>query len=313
MRIAAAHLRDVSAALVRALGADAEEAGLVADNLVMADMRGIPTHGVLFLPLLAARVEAGMVTIPTALKILRDDGAAVHIDGGNGLGQSAAAKAMRMSIVKARAHGIGMGLVRHTNHIGLLAFYALMAAAEDMVGFCTCNGAASVAPWGGAEPFFGSNPFAVAAPSGSATPVVLDMSTTIVARGKIRRAQRLKERIPSGWALDAGGAPTEDPDAAMKGTLLPIGGPKGSGMAFFIDLVCGLLSGSSYARELKSFHQLEGPTGVGVMTLAIDISRFMPPSRFATLAGEHIRSIRGSRRAAGADRIRMPGEIEAEQ
>jgi len=168
-----------------------------------------------------------------------------------------------------------------------------------------------MAPWGGAEAFFGSTPLAGAAPG--QPPVVLDMSTTVVARGKIRRAQRLGQPIPQGWALDARGAPTQDPTAAMQGTLLPIGGPKGSGLAFFIDLVCGLLSGSSFARGLKTFHKPEGPTGVGVATLAIDIARFMAPEHFAGLLAEHLRSIRASARAPGTDRICLPGEIEAER
>jgi LDH2 family malate/lactate/ureidoglycolate dehydrogenase len=313
VRIAADHLKKVAAALVRCLGAGDEEARGVADNLVLADMRGIATHGVNFLPMLSQRVEQGLVAIPTSLKVLSDEAAVTHLDGGNGLGQTAASAGMRASIDKAGRFGVGLTLIRRTNHIGLLAYYSLMAAARGMIGFCMCNGAASMAPWGGAEAFFGSNPFAVAAPGGSETPLVLDMSTTVVARGKIRRAQRLKQPIPLGWALDAQGAPTEDPEAAMKGTLLPIGGPKGYGMAFFIDLICGLLSGSSYARELKTFHKPEGPTGVGVMTLAIDISRFMPPATFASLTGEHILSIRGSAKAAGTSRIYLPGEIEAEK
>jgi LDH2 family malate/lactate/ureidoglycolate dehydrogenase len=313
VKVAASHLREVSTALVRAMGTDAREASLVADNLVMADMRGIPTHGVNFLPILAERVERKMVALPTALKVVSDFGAVVHLDGGNGLGQTAAAQGMRACIEKARRFGVGLALIRHTNHIGLLAYYSLLAAEQGMIGFCMCNGAASMAPWGGAEPFFGSNPFSVAAPGGGETPVVLDMSTTVVARGKIRRAQRLKERIPLGWALDAQGAPTEDPEAAMKGTLLPIGGPKGYGIAFFIDLVCGLLAGSSYARELKTFHKPEGPTGVGVTTLAIDIARFMPLETFSPLVGEHVRSIRCSARAAATCRIYLPGEIEAEK
>ena len=170
-----------------------------------------------------------------------------------------------------------------------------------------------MAPWGGAEAVFGTNPFSVAAPGGEGDPVVLDMSTSIVARGKVRRALRLKERIPLGWALDAAGSPTDDPQAAMKGTLLPIGGPKGYGMALFIDLVSGLLSGSSYSRGVKTFHQPEGPTGVGVMLLAIDIARFMPLDRFRTLLAEYGSSIRGSKKARDTARIYLPGEIEAER
>jgi LDH2 family malate/lactate/ureidoglycolate dehydrogenase len=312
VRIAADHLRQVAVALLRSLGAGDEEARGVADNLVMADRRGIPTHGVNFLPMLAQRLEQGQVAVPTVLTVVSDDGAVTHLDGGNGLGQTAAIAGMRASIEKAGRFGVGLTLIRRTNHIGLLAYYSLMAVARGMIGFCACNGAASVAPWGGAEAFFGSNPFSVAAPGGGVTPVVLDMSTSVVARGKIRRAIRMKERIPLDWALDAQGAPTEDPEAAMKGTLLPIGGPKGYGLAFFVDLICGLLSGSSYARELKTFHKPEGPTGVGVTTLAIDISRFMAPERFAALVSEHLRTIRGSRRAADTARIYLPGEIEAD-
>jgi LDH2 family malate/lactate/ureidoglycolate dehydrogenase len=142
---------------------------------------------------------------------------------------------------------------------------------------------------------------------------VLDMSTSIVARGKIRRAERLKDTIPLGWAIDADGSPTDDPKAAMKGTLLPIGGPKGYGMALFIDLVSGLLSGSKYSRDVKTFHQPEGPTGVGVTLLAIDIARFMPIERFRSLVAKYASSIRGSKRSREASRIYLPGEIEVER
>jgi LDH2 family malate/lactate/ureidoglycolate dehydrogenase len=166
VRVAAAHLKRVSIALLRALGADDSEAGLAADNLVMADMRGIPTHGVNFLPMLAERVERGLVVLPTSLKVLSDSGAVVHLDGGNGLGQTAAAAGMRAAIDKARRFGVGLSLIRNTNHIGLLAFYTLMAAEQGLIGLCLCNGAASMAPWGGAEAFFGSNTVSLATPAG---------------------------------------------------------------------------------------------------------------------------------------------------
>ncbi len=311
MKVAAAHLKEACAALARSLGADHREASLLADVLVMADMRGIPTHGVNFLPMLAERVERGLVALPTALKVVSDSGAAVHLDGGNGLGQTAAAEGMRAAIDKARKLGVGLSLIRNTNHIGLLAYYSLLAAEQGLIGFCMCNGAASMAPWGGAESFFGSNPISAAAPGEN--PVVLDMSTTVVARGKIRRAQRLKERIPLGWALGPDGVPTADPDTAMRGTLLPIGGPKGYGMAFFVDLLCGLLSGSKFSRQLKTFHKPEGPTGVGVAVLAIDVARFMPLDGFSSLLGDHLRAIRGSAKAPGTSRIFLPGEIESEK
>ncbi len=312
MRVAADHLAAVSLALLKAMGVDAAEAKTVADNLVMAERRGIATHGVNFLIPLADRIARGLVVVPTKVTTLSDADAVAHLDGGNGLGQTAATFGMRSAIEKARRYGIGLVLIRNTNHIGLLAWYTLMAAEAGLVGFTACNGAASMAPTGGAEPFFGTNPFSVAVPGGDA-PIVLDMSTSIVARGKIRRAERLKERIPPGWALDATGSPTDDPQAAMKGTLLPIGGPKGYGMALFIDLVSGMLSGSKYGREVKTFHQPEGPTGVGVTLLAIDIARFMPLDAFRALVVEHGGAIKGSKKAGGTSRIYLPGEIEAER
>jgi len=135
----------------------------------------------------------------------------------------------------------------------------------------------------------------------------------VVARGKIRKAQRLGEKIPLGWALDESGVPTEDPGAALKGTLLPIGGPKGYGLALMVDVLAGMLSGAAFGREIKTFHQLMGPTGVGAMMLAIDVERFMPLGQFRDLMKGYVGSIRGSRKAKGTARIYLPGEIEAEK
>ena len=313
MKIAVDHLMEVITQLLQALGAEEKEARLVAEILAQADMRGIRTHGCAFLPLIAERCAHGLLNIPTKTKLITEERAITHIDGNNGLGQVAASQAMQMCIEKARNHGIALALIRNTNHIGFLGYYTLMAATEGMIGICATNAAASVAPWGGAEPFFGSNPLSVAAPVASGAPIVLDMSASVVARGKIRRAQRLNENIPLGWALDETGTPTTDPAEALKGTLLPIAGHKGSGLALFIDLMCGLLSGSKYGRELLTFHKPIGPTGVGAMLMAVDIGRFMPLSRFETLVNEYAAAIRNSRKAVGVERIFLPGEIEADK
>ena len=249
MRIVPDRLKKVARAILLSLGATAEEADLIAESLVKAEMRGIPTHGVNFLPMLAERIEQGLVTVPTLVQTIYDEDAVAHIDGGNGLGQVATDFAMAKAIEKASRFGIGTALVRNTNHIGLLAFYTMKAAANGMIGFCMSNSAPSIAPWGGREAFFGTNPFSVAAPCEDDQPVVLDMSTSVVARGKIRRAIRLEENIPPDWALDDTGAPTTDAEAALNGTMLPIGGPKGYGIAFFVDLISGLLSGSKFSRQ----------------------------------------------------------------
>ena len=219
-----------------------------------------------------------------------------------------------MSIEKAKEFGIGCCLVRNTNNIGMLTVYTLMAAQAKTVGIVLANSAASMSPWGGAEAFFGTNPLSISVPGEEgAPPVVLDMSSTVVARGKIRRADRLKESIPEGWAFDETGTPTTDPAAALKGTLMPIGGPKGYGLALMIDVLAGMLSGSLYGPEIRTFHELKGATGVGVFTLAIEIERFMPIGQFTGLFQNYLASIKASRKAKGVSRIYLPGEIEYEK
>lgn len=313
MRVMPDRLKEIATHILRGLGASAEEAALVSESLVRADMRGIETHGVHFLTLLASRVESRMIQIPTNLQILRDDAATALIDGGNGLGQVAAHRAMEICIQKARQFGAGMSLVRNTNHIGILAFYTSMAAEEGMVGMVMSNSAPSMPPWGGTEPFLGTNPLSIAIPGTSEGPVILDMSSSVVARGKIRLAQRMKEAIPLGWALDEAGRPTTDPGEALKGTLLPIGGPKGYGLALMIDVLAGLLSGSQYGPNVKTFHEPLGPTGIGAFLLAIDIERFMPLDQFRRLMTSYVESIKKTKKAKDVSRIYLPGEIELEK
>lgn len=313
MKVRVERLKEITIHILKGLNATDEEAALVTECLVRAEMRGIDTHGVYFLKLLSDRIDAHMIHIPTPLKVIREDNTTAILDGGNGLGQVAAHRAMRMSIQKARDFGMGITLVRNTNHIGILAFYTLIAAEEGMVGIVMSNSAPSMSPWGGAEPFLGTNPISIAIPGDSGSPVVLDMSSSVVARGKIRRAERMKERIPLGWALDETGTPTTNPAAALKGTLLPIGGPKGYGLALMIDVLAGLLSGSQYGPEVKTFHQPLGPTGIGVFTMAIDIERFMPLNQFRDLMSSYVKSIQKTKKARDVSRIYLPGEIELEK
>ena len=304
-------LKEVVIEVLKGLGASEDEAPLVAESLVRAEMRGTDTHGLPYLKLLSERIEAKMVSVPTRVTVLKDEGATALLDGGNGIGQVAGWKAMELSLRKAREFGIGSTLIRNTNNLGFFAFYTIHAAAEGFAGIAMGNANAAISPWGGAEAFFGTNPISIAVP-GSPEPIALDMSSSLVARGKIRRAQRLGEKIPLGWALDDSGAPTEDPAAALKGTLLPIGGPKGYGLAFMVDVLAGMLSGAAFGRDIKSFHELMGPTEVGALTLAINVERFMPLGQFRGLMKGYLDSIRGSRKAKGTARIYLPGEIEAE-
>jgi LDH2 family malate/lactate/ureidoglycolate dehydrogenase len=314
MKVQPDRLKEIAIHILKGLHATEGEAAVVAEALIKAELRGIDTHGVHLLTLLPERVEAGMLEIPTKLTVLHDSGATALLDGGNGLGQAAVHRAMGMSVRKAREFGIGCCLVRNTNNIGILSFYTLMAAQEKMVGIVMANAAAAMSPWGGVEAFFGTNPLSISIPGKQdAPPVVLDMSSTVAARGKIRRADRLEERIPEGWAFDEMGMPTTDPAQALKGTLMPIGGPKGYGLALMIDVLAGMLSGSRCGPDVRTFHQLEGPTGVGAFTLAVEIERFMPLVQFTALFQNYLASIKASPKARGVTRIYLPGEIEYEK
>jgi len=305
-------LKEAIGAVLTGVGASVDEAPLVAESLVRAEMRGTDTHGLPYLKLLVERVEAKMVAVPTRVTVVKDEGTTALLDGGNGIGQVAGWKAMETSLRKAREFGTGLTLIRNTNNLGFFAFYTLHAAQQGYVGIAMGNANAAISPWGGAEAFFGTNPISIAVPGGDDS-LALDMSSSVVARGKIRRAHRQGEKIPVGWGLDESGMPTDDPGAALKGTLLPIGGPKGYGLAFMVDVLAGMLSGAAFGRDVQSFHQLMGPTGVGALLLAINVERFMPLGQFRALMTGYVESIRGSRKAKGTARIYLPGEIEAEK
>lgn len=310
MRIMADELEEAVRTVLVGLGEAEEAAAVSAKILVCADMRGISTHGCYWVKYVSERAKANMINLPTNPVLIKDEGATAVIDGNNGLGPPAAYQAMLTSIEKAKDYGIGIALVRNTNNIGMLGFYTDLAARQGFVGVMMTNGAPCMAPWGGAEAFLGTNPISIAVPGGDGLPIVVDMACSVVARGKIRKAMRNGERIPEGWALDENGIPTSDPREALKGTLLPVGAHKGSGLALMVDIMAGMLSGSKYGRDVKTFHVLEGPTGVGAACLAIDVQRFMELGRFRLLIDGYVRSIKNTRKALGFSEILMPGESE---
>jgi LDH2 family malate/lactate/ureidoglycolate dehydrogenase len=310
MKIAHDDLVRAALEILEGAGENPESANIVASILVSADLRGISTHGVNLLRMIVKRAEAGMLSLPTNVSIVSDDKATAVLDGGDGLGQLCAYRAMNLAIEKAKLFGLGMVAMRNTNNVGALGYYVHLAASKGMAGIMMTNGNPSMAPFGGIEPFLGTNPVAFGVPSASGMPVMLDMSSSVVARGKIRMAALKGEKIPFDWALDPEGKPTDDPKKAIDGCLLPMGGPKGSGLAIIVDIFAGILSGARYGRDLKSFHELEGPTGVGAMCIAIDVARFMPLERFAGLVHQYGANIKTCKRRDGVDEILLPGEVE---
>jgi len=296
--------------ILLAIGENAEGAKTVAESLVFSDLRGITTHGTYLLTPIVNRVKAAQLSLPTKTSIILDEAAIAVIEGGNGLGAIAGKLAVDLSIERALKYGISLVLIRNTNNLGALAYYTEMIARQGMIAMMGCNAAAAMAPWGGAEAFLGSNPIAIAAYTGNDMLFSADMATSIVARGKIRKAAREGKSIPKDWALDAEGNLTSDPVAALKGVLLPMGGPKGSALALTVDIVSGILAGAEHAPNIKSFHTLDGVTGVGASLISIDISKFMDLNAYASTINTYFSQLKNLRKASFTSEIYLPGEIE---
>jgi LDH2 family malate/lactate/ureidoglycolate dehydrogenase len=285
-------------------------AALVADSLVFADLRGIASHGVVRLPAYLDRVHAGVMEIDPTMELVADNPASGLLDGRNGFGQVAGARAMELAIEKAEEAGAAVVAVKNSNHFGVAAFYAMRAVAARMVGLVLTNASPAMTPYNAKKPLLGTNPLAVAIPAGQQKPIVLDMSTSVVARGKIRyAAARQGEKIPFGWAVDADGKPTDDPQAALRGSLAPIGGPKGAGLSLVIDLLCGVLTGTALTGEVKNITDVSGPSRTGHLFVAINVAKFIDPQRFSQSIDTVIRGIKALPSADGAP-VYLPGEIE---
>jgi LDH2 family malate/lactate/ureidoglycolate dehydrogenase len=310
MKINSEKLQSAAMDILMACGESRGNAGLAAEYMIRADLRGITTHGTYLLTPVYKRCLSKQLSLPTKTSVIESGAAVSVVDGGDGLGAVAGKKAVDLAIESAKKYGIGTVLIRNTNNIGSLACYTELAAKQGAIAFMCCNAAPAMAPWGGAEPYVGTNPVAIAIYTGKELVFSADMASSVVARGKIRKALRNSENIPVDWAMDGEGNYTTDPALALKGCLLPMGGPKGAAIAMAVDIVSGLLSGSGYAKRLKSFHEPEGSTGVGAFMTVINIENFMPLNTFEELIQGYIISAKALKKAKGFNEIFMPGEIE---
>jgi LDH2 family malate/lactate/ureidoglycolate dehydrogenase len=311
-RIDAERLRQYVTAIVTAAGLLPGDAEIVADCLVSAERRGLASHGVARVPIYVRRLELGLVNPRPQWRFLREEGAIAVLDADNGPGPPAAAAAMARAMELARSMGVGACAVRNSNHCGALAYYTLQAATQAMIGLAATNANATMAPWGAREPVLGTNPISAAVPTAGDIPFVLDMSTSAVARGKIILAARSGTPIPEGWALDPQGKPTQDPHAALRGVLLPAAGPKGYGLALLVDVLCGVLAGAAFGREIGALYdELNRPQRLGHFMAAIDIGHFIEVPVFLAAMDALIADIKSAQPADGFTEVLLPGELEA--
>ena len=309
-RIPAERLAGFVFRVFTAAGLPAPDAQTLANLMVEADLRGSDTHGVIRLPLYVRRLRAGGITPKPNIRVVSDRPSTALIDGDNGMGHLVMRRAAELAIEKAKATGVGWVGARMSNHAGPAALYVTMPLKHDMIGLYFAVGSSNhLPPWGGSESLLGTNPMAVAVPTLDEPPIVLDMSPTVAAYGKVRLKAQRGEQMPVGWMIDRDGKPLTDPKRADEGHLLPIGDYKGSGLSLIIGLLAGALNRAAIGRDVVDFVKEAGkPTNTGQAIAALSIEAFMPLAEFKRGVDRLIRDIRDSPRLPGVERIWLPGE-----
>ena len=290
----------------------AEDARLVADGLVLADLRGVWSHGVARVSMYAERLRRGLIDPKPTIAIQRPAPAIAHLDGANGIGFVVATRAIDTAMEIAGELGVGVVGVRRSGHYGMAAVYALRAIERGFLSFVYTNASPAMPPWGGRVPMLGTNPYAVGIPGGKRGDVVIDMACTVTARGKLKFAAQRGEAIAPGLALDEQGRPTIDGSAAFRGTVLPFGGHKGSALALQLDIMCGVMTGAAFGGDVRNpFTGLDGPQDVGHVFLAMRPELFLGSTTWRERMDELVERMKTTPRAEGVDDVMLPGEIEA--
>lgn len=306
-------LTSLATALLTAGGVGPDEAGLVAESLIGANLRGHDSHGVMRIPFYLDSVAKGELMPGAPFKVVKESETTLVADGGWGFGQTQATRLTKTLIEKASTAGTGLGTLIHCGHIGRLGEYCEQAAAAGLVSMVMVNThghARRVAPPGGKSPRLGTNPLAIGAPA-EPGPLVLDFGTSATAEGKVRVKKIAGQLCPDGWLLDADGKPTNDPNvlyAHPPGTILPMGGPqayKGFGLALMIEIFSGALSGGVTIRERPI-----NPNGNCVFMLLIDPEYLGGREHFAAEVTQLCNFVRDCPRIEGVDEIQLPGDPE---
>ena len=316
--VPAAKLEQLAADILCLAGATDSEAGAVARHLVEASLAGHDSHGMMRVLQYTEDIRSGAIVPGTEIRTLQDWDTGSTIDATGVFGQVACNQAMQTAISKARQRTVGVVTIRGAHHSGRLGAYVAQAAAEDMIGMVLVNGGGAgqwVAPFGGRERRIGTNPIAIGAPSGKGFPVLLDMGTSIVPEGKVRHYFQKGEPVPDGWLVRHDGEPTNDPGqlyAEPPGAILPLGGAaghKGYGLAFFVDILAGVLSGAGCCGTETP----QTSCGGGILMMAINIGSFGPTSQFQEQVSTLVDHVKSSAPVPGFEGVLVPGEFEFQQ
>lgn len=321
MRVREDDLTRFIADALQAVDVDDAQARTVADILVAADRRGIESHGVARLRwFYVDRIRNGRINARPQYTVVRDTPTSQLLDAGNGLGHPASKLAMERAIDKARDAGIAFTAVRNSNHYGIAGYYAMMALDRDMIGIASTNTVRYGAPTYGRDILLGTNPLAFAIPAQNEPAFVLDFATTTVPRGKLEVYNRKSKQLNPGWAIDAEGNETRDPQTALTGALLPLGGygvdnggHKGYGLGLLVEIICGVLAGGKFGLDLPLPSDGPQPGAISHFFAAFRIDGFRDPDQFRADMDTELRAFKDSEKAPGQERVYVAGEIEHEK
>lgn len=309
-------LETLTAQALEKAGARPAAARATARALVLADADGLTSHGVSRIPLYCAHLRNGRVDGQAIPEVVADKGATCLVDAGDGLAYPACELAIAEVAYRARDFGVGLAAVVRSNHFGAAALHLEPLAEAGLVGLALGNSPAAIAPWGGKTPLFGTNPIAAIFPRREGPPLVIDLSLSEVARGKLLVAAQNEQPIPPTWALDREGRPTTDPKEGLQGSMLPAGGAKGAMLALWVELLIGAVAGAAFGFEADSFFSEGGNQArIGQFLLAIDPGALAGHATYfqrldllvSAMAAEDGVRLPGSRRAANRCQARTHG------
>ncbi|WP_298501379.1 L-sulfolactate dehydrogenase [uncultured Methanobrevibacter sp.] len=292
--------------ILKKLGASEEDSEFVAEATIDADLKGFTSHGLGRFPQYLISIEAGTINLEDDIVIEKETPAIALINGNSGFGQAVSYKAMQLAIKKAKEVGIGCVGVHNSNHFGVTGFYSDLALRENCIGLVLANTDPAIAPLGGSTPLIGTNPLALGIPS--ETYITVDMATSVTARGKIIESKRKGLDLPDGWALDKDGNPTNDPDAALEGSILPFGGFKGYAIAALIEILTGPLVQAGYGHGVSGTASPTKDCTKGDLYVVIDPSKFGDFDEFVKHTEDFVSQIR-----ATGETVAIPGDLEVKR
>ena len=314
-------LKSFVARTLEKVGVAPGDARTVGEVLVAADLRGVESHGVARLAAYYVnRIRSGTIEAKPQERIVRETPTSILLDAGNGLGHPAGVRAMTQVLDKARRTGAAFGAVRNSNHFGIAGYYAMLALDRDMIGIASTNTVRFGAPTFGRDVLLGTNPLAFAIPAKHEPAFVLDFATTTVPKGKLEVYDRKDKKLNPGWAIDAQGRETLDPQVALNGALLPLGGygtdnggHKGYGLGLLVEILTGVFAAGKFGLDLPVTSDGPAPGAISHFFAAFTIDGFRDPEQFKADMDEELRAFKNAQKAPGHDRIYVAGEIEHEK